>query len=1431
MNTTFEQYKNLFDQAPCGIGLFSAVDGQRAFYLNKTYYDLIGYSKEEYETISDDPITALVYQDDVLRVQKLFDQSTSEPLEAEYRIINKKGELVWIKLNVSTMEADGEAFAFASFVDVSKEKKLNDQLSLIAGNIEYSISILMLDADGRLYLEYANDEFYKLTGYSSTEYTGDVMAYARRGVSDDVFNSMRPLIEKALQTGQAQMIEYPLVRANGSVIWLRRQFSAIPTEKPGSYRLLSITADITTRHHAEEMLKNIINYIPAGIVVYHIQKDSITIQEANPSVCQIMGIDRDSAIGSKDNSFLKYTHPDDLKNIRRIADEFFIPGTCLHYEYRHFNKKKNAYIWLSADGRSMAQPDGSVLVYISYVDITAQKNAEAEIALRDDALRIADKSLSAGTIINSLGLNAPMLYVSDNFQNFLGYTKSELLEMFKHQYADIIYPEDYERVIALNNRYASERPATYEMQFRFVRKDGSVFWTLEKGTFIEDFRGSPAYLSVFIDITVQKRAEQTLFERNAMFDILLENSNLSMWTYDIATKTAKLISSKRHKRPISYEGTEQYPESVIGMGIVQQSSIEDAKNLIKRVESGEAVVSSDIWYSPVDAEPWCDKLTYVNIKDSAGTIIRTVGIAEDVTDQRLAQRKFEEELNYQQTFQSENLLTKVRANMTQNILESYESAENVGVCHAMMPYDASVAAVSKTGYGADDRTLVRRMMNAEKIMNDFECGQPSASFEYRRKTNDGRIVWVRVTIKTYLDTLSGDIKTFMYSVNINKEKTDEMIIQAVASTEHDMIMLINLKTDEYSIYAHNIGSDYAPQKNGTNFIKTMETVCKRGLLGQDAERAIHDLNPSVIKENLKKTRVFSGAYSMQTPKGEIEYKKIQYFWLDEDQELVIMTRGDITELTKQQQRQQELLRSALMQAEQASNAKTDFLSKMSHEIRTPMNAIIGMNTLAVQNAGNPEAVNDCLSKVGISARYLLTLINDILDMSRIESGKMTLRNDKIPFVEFINGINNIIYEQTTEKNISYDSIIMGFVAETYLGDAMKLQQILVNLLGNAVKFTPPGGKVQLIISQERTENNKAYMKFTVNDTGCGISEEFQKVMFEPFEQEHSGTTSTYGGTGLGLAISKNLVNLMSGSITVSSIVGVGSEFIVNVPLGIVEDGHLANQTYPISFGKMKALVVDDEILICEQVKATLVEIGMEAEWVDSGYKAVERVKEKWNAKKYYDIILVDWKMPDMDGIETAREIREIVGPDVTIIIITAYEWAGIEQAAKAAGVNLLITKPLFKSSLVSAFERVFSSKTTNVEPVKTDYDFTGKRVLLVEDHLLNVEVAKRLLESKHMAVEVAENGLAAIEAYAKTPLGYYDLILMDIRMPVMDGLTATKSIRQMKKATARTIPIIAMSANAFDDDMEKSQQAGMNAHLSKPIEPDALYETISHFLK
>lgn len=807
-------------------------------------------------------------------------------------------------------------------------------------------------------------------------------------------------------------------------------------------------------------------------------------------------------------------------------------------------------------------------------------------------------------------------------------------------------------------------------------------------------------------------------------------------------------------------------------------------------------------------------------------------IYTDITSFIIAQKKFREELEYQDRFISEDLLVKSRVNLTQDIIETYHAKDGIGVGLEGISYMQDIKNIANTALTIEQRDNLLEFFDRNRIMENFSAGNNLFSNIYQRRTENS-IIWVETKIKTFANPNTGDIMSFIYTYDINDKTMTKIVMDRVVSLEYDFVCYIDLNKETYQMVSKSSTDKTLALVNKGNYHKDVSSYSVKYIHLEDTKQFLEETSLDIVKAKLEKADVYTSYFRSYDDRGNIRYKKHVFSYLNKEQQLILLTRCDITDIHQKEQQHNEELKNALAAAQQANHAKTEFLSRMSHEIRTPMNAIIGMSALAAQCVNDPEQVSDCLSKVGISARFLLSLINDILDMSRIESGKMLVRHEMIPFEEFINGINTICYEQASSKGVDYDAVVTNYTEEYYIGDAMKLQQIMLNLLSNAIKFTPKGGKVQFIVSQEKINGDKAHMKFIINDTGVGISEEFLPHIFNPFEQQHTGTTSVYGGTGLGLAICKNLVSLMNGTIHVTSIPDIGTEFTVEVELGISQKKKkISKIVTELNFSTMSALIVDDDVMICQHTEHILKDMGMKAQWVDSGFKAIEMVRDKWAKKDYYNVIFVDWKMPDMDGIETTRQIRQIVGPDVTIIIITAYDWTSIEQEAKMAGANMLISKPLFKSSLSSTFEKIYGEKQEKTTPQiqDTEYDFTGRRVLLVEDHMLNIEVAKRLLNIKNMEVEVAENGLKAIESFLTHPNGHFDAILMDIRMPVMDGITATKSIRQLSHTYSKTIPIIAMTANAFDEDVERTRAAGMNAHLAKPINPQQMYETLSRFI-
>ncbi len=512
------------------------------------------------------------------------------------------------------------------------------------------------------------------------------------------------------------------------------------------------------------------------------------------------------------------------------------------------------------------------------------------------------------------------------------------------------------------------------------------------------------------------------------------------------------------------------------------------------------------------------------------------------------------------------------------------------------------------------------------------------------------------------------------------------------------------------------------------------------------------------------------------------------------------------------------LSDAVAAAETANRAKSTFLSNMSHDIRTPMNAIIGFTTLALSNIDDKERVKDYLAKTLASSNHLLSLINDVLDMSRIESGKIHLEEVEVNLSDVLHDLKTIVSGQIYAKQLELYMDATDVTDEDVYCDKTRLNQILLNLLSNAIKFTPAGGTVSVRVRQLAGKvHGCGQYEFRIKDNGIGMSEEFAKKIFEPFERERTSTVSRIQGTGLGMAITKNIVDMMGGTIEVQTAQGKGSEFIICLPLR-TQDEHRSVEKITELEG-LKALVVDDDFNTCDSVTKMLVKVGMRAEWTLSGKEAVLRARQSIEMSDVYHAYIIDWRLPDMNGIEVTRQIRSL-HDDTPIIILTAYDWSDIEAEAKAAGVTAFCSKPMFMSDLRETLMSALGQKLTDASQEllpEENADFKDRHILLVEDNELNREIAQEILQEYGFRVDTAENGAVAVEKVRTAAPGSYDLVLMDVQMPVMDGYTATRQIRALEDPALAGIPILAMTANAFDEDRRNAMESGMNGFLSKPI--------------
>ena len=686
----------------------------------------------------------------------------------------------------------------------------------------------------------------------------------------------------------------------------------------------------------------------------------------------------------------------------------------------------------------------------------------------------------------------------------------------------------------------------------------------------------------------------------------------------------------------------------------------------------------------------------------------------------------------------------------------------------------------------------------------------------------------------------------------SSERIDEVIIgfqiidDLVAAEKErearlqEQLDIVHSMSDVYNVVYH-----VDLEKDSFEAIRTNEKV-ERIIGGcTKASQALQALSEKLVEPDYHELMSFFSDMTEWNKKlgneniFSLEYKDNNAVWQrinmivsdrDKDKSIkeTIFAIQNINEIKGKELEAQKLLKEALASAEHANHAKTTFLNNMSHDIRTPMNAIIGFTSLAAAHIDNREQVQDYLSKIAISSRHLLSLINDVLDMSRIESGKVRIEEKEVHLPDLFHDLRTIIQSDISAKQLDFFVDTVDVVNEDVYCDKLRLDQILLNILSNAMKFTKTGGTVSMrIIQKPCMKEGYATFEFRIKYTGIGMSKEFQQHIFEAFTREQSATVSGIQGTGLGMAITKNIVDMMGGTISVTSEIGKGSEFVVDVQFRISGKTPFY-ETIPKLQG-MRALVADDDTDICLSVSRMLEEIGMRADWTTSGKEAVVRAKYAFDRDDEYNTYIIDWMMPDMNGVETARRIRRVIGENKTIIILTAYDWSDIEEEAKEAGVTAFCSKPLFVSELREVLMRPYRTLQEK-ELQKEKSDFAGKKVLLVEDNELNQEIASTILSEAGFTVDIANDGDVAVNKMKKASVGQYDLILMDIQMPKMDGYEATRQIRQLADRQIAAIPIVAMTANAFEEDRQSALDAGMNGHIAKPIENSELFEILKTVL-
>lgn len=814
-----------------------------------------------------------------------------------------------------------------------------------------------------------------------------------------------------------------------------------------------------------------------------------------------------------------------------------------------------------------------------------------------------------------------------------------------------------------------------------------------------------------------------------------------------------------------------------------------------------------------------------------GTVMGTVGVGVDVTQERAYEKQI---INKNRTL--ETILATIDCGLMNHRLNDSHILNINRAALKLLGYE-TLEELTADGFDLiaasvveEDRELLRNSIRTLKKAGD------TVNVAYRVRHKNGDILHIMGNIKLYEE--NGELLCQRFLVDVTEQKLQERkdkkrqmeLLQAlsldftqVCFLEPDTGMLVPVRTDKGKL--DNIF------ENKISLEESMAHYIEEWVYEEDREMLRHAVSLDTLRNELRDKQIYSVNYRKRQD-GEFIYFQIKAVSVgteDGSHGIVLGFRSVDAEIRKEME-QNTLLEAALAQANRASKAKSVFLSNMSHDIRTPMNAIVGFTNLAITHIDRKEQVVEYLKKIQTSGNHLLSLINDILDMSHIESGKLQLDEKLCSLPEILHGLRNILQADIHAKQLDLQIDTVDVVDEAIYCDKLRLNQVLLNLLSNAVKYTGAGGHVSMRITEKPgAPDGYANYEFSIKDSGIGMSQEFVEHIFEPFERERNSTISKIQGTGLGMAITKNIVDMMNGSISVTSEQGVGSEFKVSFTFRL----H-AEKKEDLILPELKdcrALVVDDDFNTCDSVSYMLGQLGMHAEWTLSGKEAVLRSHQALTRDAGYSVYIVDWLLPDMNGIEVTRRIRKEIGENVPIIVLTAYDWSDIEEEAKEAGVTAFCNKPLFLSELRSCLHSVMqpTAQEDKADEKENSPRHTG-RILLAEDVEMNQELAVVILENAGFSVDVADNGQIAFDMVAKSDPGYYQAVLMDVQMPVMDGYEATKRIRQLENHELASIPIIAMTANAFTEDREEALRSGMNGHIAKPIDVQVLFETLENIL-
>lgn len=1054
------------------------------------------------------------------------------------------------------------------------------------------------------------------------------------------------------------------------------------------------------------------------------------------------------------------------------------------------------------------------------------------VKLGENALQVMQHTIrfngGVGVMSGYYDAELTILSVSDLVLHNLGYSYEALMKKTKGSLKNFFYGEDISFLEA--ERF---RRIEGEGEAQVLTADGApVFVRLYKKDAI-DTEGNPIWvMSVQMNLAYEN------------LSLVNESIRSALWYFDCDENSEIIRVSWSHafRRILGYHDCMDFPNRLTAWSDLLHP--EDKDRVLQLLQKTIADRTNETKYNveyrlrlPDGSYQWF-RATAEVIRRLDGSASRIAGIITNIDAEKRSLMQAQRAAAFHRAFTSANLC-EYYVNLEQNTFDTFKVEDSLMTAfESSETWDELVSFFVKNYVIEQDRKAVRDFYDRSEIAAKLKGLETELSQECRIIL-DGEERWVRNVI------MRGEIEDSEYAMiflrDITESRADSERRQQLASDNASMELLIqsmvrlvdrfvvcDLEEDRYDFYSLQGEMIYEPSGSYHDFVAQVITKYKT-LEPLDALETL--ISPENVRKNLPDEKsIYKYEYCSL---DENTYKIASFLPLEwEGDKLIkaLLVSMDVSPEKKAEIESRKALKEAYRSAENASRAKTQFLSNMSHDIRTPMNAIVGLTAIAGANIENQEKVVECLGKITKSSRHLLGLINEVLDMARIESGKMSLTEEDFNLPELVDNLITMTKTSIDEHHHSFEVHIDHIEHEAVCGDSLRIQQVFVNLMSNAIKYTPDGGHIIFSIREKPNGFSElGCYEFTIEDDGIGMTPEFQKIMFDPFSRADDHRTTKVQGTGLGMAITRNIVHLMNGDIQVDSASNKGTKITVTVYLKLQE----SEKEQEKELVDLPVLVVDDDRTCCESTVATLEDIGIDGEWVLTGTEAVERCRARHKNNSDYFAVILDWKMPGMDGIETARNIRACVGEDVTIIILTAFEFSEIEEAARSAGVNAFIAKPLFRSRLTATLRQfVFGKKEKNARNCLEDFanaDYSGKRILLVEDNELNREIAIDIIGMTGVEIDVAENGKIAVDKIADAPENWYDLVFMDIQMPIMNGYEATAAIRSLSGARGH-VPIIAMTANAFAEDVQLAKNTGMNEHMAKPLDMHKLNEILKTWL-